>query len=669
MTATSGRFATAIWALIFVILAIYVVVRMGIWPFWVTVQGPNGSVTIPTTFATVDHPFHVARADTLWRSLGDGQLLRWVGQHQGGYPVEFYPLGEAWLEVVVRAASLGSLPAEAAHSIAIALILLAPGVGFLLLGRQDCAPPAVALLALALHLSLPGGWYSGGYTELVQWGLVTNVAGATAAFIVLPALVLYLRKGVWGAMLLAVGLAAFAVYSNPRALVGLLAVGLGAAIAACWSFPGTPVVSASRRLVTVGTLTALLAAPELIALLRFGGLYTFVRYSGYETLGDFATASIAALSLPVLGLGVMGSVVALVPGSAVGSRATSVSLLIYGVGTILVAYVPAVSHLAAQLEPTRLMPLQRLLLIYLAASVVWRAVRTLVHWFAPNRIQSATIALAVVALVAMAVLTRPVDPPPNPADPTVAAFGLYPVEKSGQPQQLALAQSIHEADAAASQGTALLVIGSALSWHQSLWAPLWTSRPLYYDNWLWFWHPDHVGTPGYQASAGHHYPDPEETLKPEYLARYGIGAVIVAGPTQRVAATSPLLRRLSTGTYDVYLVRNPVTTVTIGGANVNSVMFANQRIAAETERPAIDGGVRANWFPRWSASDGQVARARDGQIALDSGNPIASVTFTYDLQWQDWAARLMALAGAGILTIATIRKRGRSDGRSARAAE
>ena len=46
----------------------------------------------------------------LLESLKQGEIPRWVGNHQGGYPVEFYPLGEAWLEVGVWALLLGSVP-------------------------------------------------------------------------------------------------------------------------------------------------------------------------------------------------------------------------------------------------------------------------------------------------------------------------------------------------------------------------------------------------------------------------------------------------------------------------------------------------------------------------------------------------------------------------------
>ena len=100
-----------VWGLAFGLIALYVAVRMGLFALSADVVTPTGTARLPNTFASVDHPFHVARAEILWRELASGSVLRWIGQHQGGYPVEFYPLGEAWLEVVARGLSLGALPA------------------------------------------------------------------------------------------------------------------------------------------------------------------------------------------------------------------------------------------------------------------------------------------------------------------------------------------------------------------------------------------------------------------------------------------------------------------------------------------------------------------------------------------------------------------------------
>src|SRR5687768_16595805 len=201
---------------------------MGVFALSAEAVNTDGVARLNNTFASVDHPFHVARAEILWRELTSGNSVRWIGQHQGGYPVEFYPLGEAWLEVVVRGLSLGQLPAESAHTLAIIGLFLAPGAAFAAMAREDGWSPAVALIAFVLHIALPGGWYHGGYTELVQWGLVTNVAGAVAALCMMPPIVRFLRTGSGWSGGAAAALAAIAIYCNPRSLLALIAIGVGA---------------------------------------------------------------------------------------------------------------------------------------------------------------------------------------------------------------------------------------------------------------------------------------------------------------------------------------------------------------------------------------------------------------------------------------------------------
>ncbi|MGH2614104.1 MAG: hypothetical protein ACRDJC_02595, partial [Thermomicrobiales bacterium] len=287
---SSARATHWVWWLIFAVLIVYVATRLGAFAFSADVESPSGVVRLPNTFASVDHPFHVARAEMLWRELGSGHLLRWVSQHQGGYPVEFYPLGEAWLEVAVRALSLGTLSAEGAHTLSVIAIFLAPGIAFASLARLDGWSPAVGVLALVLHISLPGSWYHGGYTELVQWGLVTNVAAAVAAFLMLPALVRFLHAGEGWMGATAAFLAAGAIYCNPRSLLGLAALGAGAWLASAYLPLGrvgrtrhAKVAAAGDagiaptsdsvgglevRMAQVGVLAALLSAPELAALAR-----------------------------------------------------------------------------------------------------------------------------------------------------------------------------------------------------------------------------------------------------------------------------------------------------------------------------------------------------------------------------------------------------------------
>jgi hypothetical protein len=243
---------------------------------------------------------------------------------------------------------------------------------------------------------------------------------------------------------------------------------------------------------------------------------------------------------------------------------------------------------------------------------------------------------------------------------------LYPVATSAVPEQVALDAAVRAADEAAPPGTALLILGSALSWHQPLWAPLWTSRPLYYDNWLWYWHPRHVGTPGYVPRAGHHYPDPAQTLTPEYLGRHGIGGVVVTGPVREAAMTSPLLRQVHKGAYDAYLVAAPTTTVTFGSQNAESSIFTNERIDAAVEAPGEPVIARVNWHPRWEATSdsgnaAEILARPDGYLEVTTQQRPSRVSLVYAVQPLDWLARSLAVAGligASLLGWRSLRRRG-----------
>ncbi|MBW3632210.1 MAG: hypothetical protein KY456_04190, partial [Chloroflexi bacterium] len=583
--------------------------------------------------------------------------LRWVGQHQGGYPVEFYPLGEAWLEVAVRVLSLGTLSAESAHTLTVVALFLLPGVGFVALAHEDGWSAAVGLIAVALHVSLPGGWYDGGYTELVQWGLVTNVAAAVASILMLPALIRFLRAGTRWAAVAAALLAAFAVYANPRSLLGLAALGLGAWLAGILRRDGAPLIVLTLRLALVAGVTALLAAPELVALARFRDLYTFVTYSGYNGLAEYGATAARGVTWPVLGLGLLGLALGLVIRRRRATTTVAVALLVYLMLTATLIVVPAAAGLAPQLEPTRLMPLQRLLTIYLAAVASWTILSWLTARIVPSRRQVAPLAAGAVSVAILLTQTRPLDgPPPDPASPAIPPVSLYSVAMSGQPEQADLEAAVRAADEAASPGTALLVLGSALSWHQQLWAPLWTTRPLFYDNWLWYWHPDHAGTPGYLFLTGHHYPDPERTLDRDYLGRHGIGGVIVTGPVRMEATRSPLLRPLRFGVYDAYTVIDPVTTVTFGDHTAASIVLEDHQVTATSTAPGDPITARINWHPRWQATVAEVpetvTRLNNGYLGIESSEPAMRAELVYSLQPLGWFARVLAAVGvAGIAWI------------------
>jgi hypothetical protein len=660
----------------FSLVALFVAVRMGVFALSAEAVNTDGAARLPNTFASVDHPFHVVRAEILWRELTSGNIVRWIGQHQGGYPVEFYPLGEAWLEVAVRAFSLGTLPAEDSHTLAIIALFLAPGAAFAALAREDGWSPAVGLTAFVLHISLPGGWYDGGYTELVQWGLVTNVAGAVAALCMLPVIVRFLQTGGDRSGAAAAALAAFAIYCNPRSLMALAALGLGAWLAGIirdngispreWASPAD-VGRLTVRLAQVAVLAGLLAAPELMALARFRDLYTFVRYSGYTGLTEYAVTAANGLTWPVLVLGLTGLVIGFLLRWRQATTAAAAALVLYVALTTTLVIFPAAANLAPQLEPTRLMPLQRFLTIYLAAVAFWFMLSWVLSRVAPKLRWLAPMLATGVAAVILFMQTRLLDDLPlDPASPVVPPVSLYAVAMSARPEQADLEMAIRAADEAATPGTALLVIGSALSWHQQLWAPLWTERPLYYDNWLWYWHPDHVGTPGYDVLAGHHYPDPARTVERDFLSQHGIGGVVVTGRTREVAAMSPILRPLREGIYDVYSVIDPVTTVTFGDQNATLLAFGNRRVEAVSDSSGEPVVARVNWHPRWEATVDnervETDRLTDGYIAVAPAAPVSKAELVYAVQALDWAARVLSLVGVVGLCWLLVRKRGRVPG-------
>ena len=88
---------------------------------------PDGtSRRVPAALGLVDHPFHAVRGEVLRRALASGHLLDWISNHQGGYPVEFYPLGVAALDVAAWGLALGSLPMMIIHKFVVIAIFIAP---------------------------------------------------------------------------------------------------------------------------------------------------------------------------------------------------------------------------------------------------------------------------------------------------------------------------------------------------------------------------------------------------------------------------------------------------------------------------------------------------------------------------------------------------------------
>ncbi|MFL5760811.1 MAG: hypothetical protein ACJ789_13885 [Thermomicrobiales bacterium] len=638
--------------MLFAGLAIWAAARMDAFHWFASVTLPNGDlVRMPVGYASVDHPFHATRAETLQRSLADREILRWIGNHQGGYPSEFYPLGVAWLEFGLWGLLLGSLPIVVVHKLTIVLIFLLPGLAYFFCCRRDKLTPGIALLALAGQVAIGGWWWSGGYMELAVWGLVTNVAANVSLLFVLPALTGYLKDGTRRGAATAAIFSAFAIVTNPRSLIALATICVGVSLAVVLARDRPAVRDIVYRLGTVLAIAGLLAAPELISLMRFSNLYYFVHYSGYDSLRDFWHSSIQAVSGPIFCLGIVGLVSALATPGRTLTRAIAITLTVYVLITGYLSTDAAAKSLVKQLETTRLMPFQRYLLMYLAAIGAYDALR-----WSIGRASHLVVEGSLVGLAGVLLYLYVVSPPGLIPD---TDRGLYKLSSTARPELAELRQAVKAADAAAPPGTALLVLGTNVSWHDGLWSPMWSDRPFFYDDWLWYWQTRNYGD--YNPTTEHAYTRDDSTINHDYFEHHGIGAVVVTGEASTAAAASPLLESISKGTYNVYVVRDPTTIVTFDGQNARTSQIGNEEISANGEGAAGMVTVRRNWFPRWSATvngkPAPISQTKDGYMTIPISDGDTAVNLRYVVDRWDWVARGMSFAGFAVVVVTLLPRR------------
>ena len=656
---TDQRLVPSLVLLLLILFAVVVAVRLDAFDVTSTVVLPGDmQQTMFVTFAGVDHPFHATRAATLLESLQEGRIPRWMGNHQGGYPAEFYPLGGPWLDVIVWGALFGTVPIVVVHKLVVLAVFLLPLVGFYWLARTDLLPGAVAVTAGAAHLAVPGanfqgGAYGGDYRELVSWGLVTNVTAAVEAFLVVPALILYASKGRPWAGAFAAGGAALAIATNPRSAIALVAIGLGVGLAMGMRTTDrsrtTPLVRLGVALATSGCL----AAPVVVSLIRYDDLYYFVRYSGYATVADYVAATVATSSVPVLLLAVVGIGWAYGGTGRLCSKSVSLTTLIYVGATAALTVSGAASGPFQQLELTRLMPFQRLLFLYLAGVGVHAvAVWTLGAIRASRLAQPSQLALGAVVFVGF------VFAPFGGLDEEDR--GVFHVPMTDVPSMASVRSAVERADVVAPPGSSVYVVGSALSWHQQLWTPLWTSRPVRYNDWLWSWQGDHQA-PGYSVLDGNAYRPATvwQTFDQAFLSQEGIGAVVVTGSDAiQWADSAPALRLVADGLYRVYDVIEPGAVLTVDHGTVDKLVVEDERITAQGTSNGDTARVRVNWHPRWQATingrSGMIVRTPDGYMAVQVPPGDFDLAITYGATWWDWFGRALAIVGlllvVGMLT-------------------
>lgn len=653
------------WLAAFVVLAVFVIVRIDLFPLRSPIVVDGEITSVPRAFFTVDHPFHTARSSLIrgaWSSLDS---VRWVANHHGGYPSEFFPLGLPGAAALISLVTFGALSIPASWAIVIVGMFLLPALAYVLVGREDGLSPAVALIAFAAHVSIASDWTHGGYTELVEWGLATNVAGATLALLAVPFMVGAVRTRGTRFVAIAGVLIAICAVTNPRSLLGvaimaIAIVGLqlrkGAWRSAVW------------QTAAVAVLSAALAAPVLAPLIRYRDLYSFLSYEEYASLRSYLEESAASVSWPVLLSALIGIALALVRRRHDSARVCAVGLVLYVVLTTVAIVIPSFRELIPQLELPRLMPFQRLLTLYLAAYGLVE-LTTLVAPAARTRAMQRDAVLALTTVITVVIVFTT-----NVGPITAAEQGLRHVPRIEGQDAVELQefeQAIELADSSAPLNTSILVLGSRLSWHERLWAPMFAEdRRFYYNHWLWYWHERHDGP--YNFRQGHFYPNPSETLTDAYLREHGIGAVVVtdvsdAGSTtnvRRLATESPLLELSGDqGFWSVFTVQNPMSLATLDDAEPSSLETSSDNETITMRFQDANPGevkIRQNWFPRWTAEvNGEsqmVERSEDGYMTVPiefSGD--ADIVLRYSVTLLDVVGRALFVIAAAITLIMLVR--------------
>ena len=606
---------------------------------------------VDDTFASFDHPFHIARAQTLIRSLLDGHMIRWVANHQGGYPAEFYPFGFAWFEAGLWGLAGGAVSIAIVHRVAVILLFVAPGLLFAVMTRRDGWPPLVALAAFVLHIAVPGDMWGGGYGELVYVGLVANISAGLFVVVSMAGAADGFATGSRRAVAVAAAAAAAAIWCNPRSVIGLV-VCVGAAwIVASWRTSSAR--SNALRLLIMASLSALLAAPELLSLIRYRHLYFFIRYTSYANVLDYIASSIDTVSVPGLLFAGVGLLVAISANrERYVTRTTAAALVAYVVTTLVFSF--GAASLVEQLETTRLMPVQRLLTTYLAAVGLHAIASIAVERLRAPRWTAATAQVAVITVVLVVYVgTTRLMP--------FWSRGLFEVQRSGVPAMATFQQVLNIAGNEAPPGTAILVVGSAVSSHQQLWAPVRLDRLFFYDEWMWYWQTKHRGP--YDPTRTSKY-DPDridEVFERTYLDENAIGAVLVESSVQFAADAAPALRRMFGGAYGLYLVDRPVPVVTFDGAPATRLTIENEMIAADGLSRTGEALVRRNWFPRWRAvvngRPAPVIETEDGYMRVPVPPGPVHLVLTYALERVDVASRGAAITGVVVFLALVVGRR------------
>ena len=648
------------------------------------------AIRLPDTFTSIDHPFHIAKERATVDALRAGHLPAWFSAQQGGFPAEFYPTGGDMIVALAYLLTFGAIPLAVVHKLVVIGVLLLPPLAYWALARRERLPLSVAVLAAILHLFVRGNWLAGGGREAVDYGLWPDTLASYLPLFLILWGADWLRRGDRRGLILATLSATLAVYTNPRAVLGLAAAGLALGIVALsesitphpafallgrrrgptdaanaprrrraatiWRILSWPPLRLLGRSGALAGLVALLSAALLLPLRENQDRYQFTIYFRFETLGQL-------WSDPAHGNGI-GYVESVLPGLiALAGLGIVVGLLRRGFYTRVFAILLPLSYLLialvgwtwrdlpifAQIEGPRLMPLLRPATIFLAALGAHETLRVALRLV---RVRGGAMLAGVATIVVAATILLssrvPFDDGQRglPLDETTNGVGFT-----------SIARAAYLFDAAAGPGDKPLILGNPLSWHASFWIPALTGRDVFHNDYLWFWR-----TTDY-ASQELLNDDPA-ALDADFLRRHGLTMVLIDADRHDLidrANGRSYLARLDAGAaggYAIYRVvappgppngyvipaRGTVTGLAAGSDHLSAT------VASDTAQQIR---IIINDFPRWRAwVNGQpvpIARTPDGYIGLTIPAGEARIELRYVTSTANWLGRAGVALGAVLL--------------------
>lgn len=652
---------------------------------------------LPNTYASIDHPFHIAKERATVDALKTWRIPAWFSDHQGGFPAEFYPTGGDLLVALTYLLTFEQIPLPVVHKLVVIGVFLLPAVAYWALARRERLPLSVALLAAILHLFVRGNWLAGGSREIIDFGLWPDVFASYLPLFLILWGADWLRRGDRRGLALAVGVATLAVYTNPRSTMGLAAAALalgivafaellrrrprGASTEATATPPANgaaPAASPARHrltrvlrwppLVLIGraallsVLIGMLSAALLLPLRDNQSLYQFTIYFRFEKIGQVwsdlehgnGIGYIESVLPQLIALAGLGLVIGLLR-RGFYTRVFAVLLPLSYLLITLVGWTWQALPVFAQLEGQRLMPLLRPATIFLAALGAHEALRGVLRLF---RLRGGTMLAGAATVTVAAVLLLYPRVPISAND-----RGLPLQQTTNQPAFTAIARSAALLNATAKPGDKPLVIGNnMISWHDSFWITALTGRDVFHNDWLWFWRPTDYG---YEELLQN---DPG-ALSASFLAQHGITMVLIdasRGELLAIANTHDYFTPIDAGTpggYALYRVNSPPGPpngyVIPEHGTVTALTVTPERLTAtiDADQPGIVR-IITNDFPRWRAwRNGQpiaIERTSDGYMSLPLPAGESTIELRYITSAANWAGRglvatgLLLLLGIGV---------------------